>query len=81
MSSNRSNVDSGFISEAPDDLNLVRGVSIESLPGSSVSDDRGGVVSPLPLSPDVIEVEEGEAEPEPEPEVWDEAKVRGGGGY
>ena len=76
QSSNRGNVDSGFISEAPEDL--VRGTSVESLPGSGPSEERGGVVSPSPLTPDAIEIEEGEEtlEKESEPEVWDEERVR-----
>ena len=77
----RGNVDSGFVSEAPEDLSLLRGTSVESLPGADAppaaeggvaggQDHRGeGVASPpSPLTPDVIEVEE----------PWDEAKVRVG---
>ena len=78
MSSNRGNVDSGFMSEVMDDL-LRRGISVESLPGSTTSEDGGGVVS-SPLTPDVIDVgDDGECEGvEPEKvvtEVWDEARV------
>ena len=76
--SNRGNVDSGFISEVPDDLNLLRGVSVESLPGSGeTSEDRGSVTSPLPSTPDITEEGEGEekVEEKVEVEVWDEARV------
>ena len=41
----RGNVDSGFISEAPEDLSLVRGTSVESLPGADVSPPAEGGVA------------------------------------
>ena len=40
----RGNIDSGFVSEAPDDLALQRDLSVESLHGSSCSEERAGDV-------------------------------------
>ena len=78
--SSRGNVDSGFLSEVPDDLRLLHGTSVESL-ASGTSEERGGSVCspPPPLTPDPIEVgeveEEEEEEQKSEPEIWDEARV------
>lgn len=71
--SSRGNIDSGFLSEAPDELGLLRGASVESL-GSATSEERGGVASPPLLTPDEEKAEV------VEPEIWDEARVSGGCG-
>lgn len=44
-------MDSGFISEFPDDLNLLRGTSVESLPGSTSTPESPNHGSPNLGSP------------------------------
>ena len=84
VSSGRGNTDSGFISEAPEDLGLRRDVSVESLPGAAGA-ERGGAVTPS-MSPvggaETGEVQEDETKREQTEAVavvWDEAKVSVGG--
>jgi len=82
VSSGRGNTDSGFISEAPEDLGLRRDVSVESLLGATGT-ERGGASTPhSPVGAaetgegpeDEGKKEEGE-KTETVVEVWDEARV------
>lgn len=78
--SGRGNTDSGFISEAPDDLVLHRDMCIDSFPGVTGTDDQRRVAGmPGMRSPEHVgEMEReggGVVEVEEEEEAWDEVRV------